>query len=213
MNVLVVKANNRPASESVSSRMHELFLEAIRENEDFTIDTVDLYNEELPYIGQDFLAAQFKSAQSEPLSDKEDKVLSIANRHLDRFKAADVVVFAFPLWNFTVPAVLHTYMDYLFRAGDTFKYTAEGPQGLMTNTKAIILNARGGDYSAPAMQSAEMSVNFIKNALGFFGIQDQTDVIIEGHNQYPDRAEEIKQAGFDEVVRVANDLSAVASKS
>jgi len=212
MNVLIVKANNRPASESVSSRMYELFLEEMKEQKGLTIDTVDLYNEELPYIGQDFLTAQFKSAQSEPLTEKEDHVLSIANGHLERFKAADVVVLAFPLWNFTVPAVLHTYMDYLFRAGDTFKYTAEGPQGLMTNTKAIILNARGGDYSAPAMQGAEMSVNFIKNALSMFGIKDQTDVIIEGHNQYPDRAEEIKQVGFDEVSRVARELTAVAAR-
>lgn len=207
MNVLVVKANNRPATESVSSHMYELFLEEIKKNQEINLDTVELFNEELPYIGQDFLSAQFKSAQSEPLTSAEDKVLRIANGHLDRFKAADVVVFAFPLWNFTVPAVLHTYFDYLFRAGDTFKYTAEGPQGLLGDKKAIILNARGGDYSAPAMQGLEMSVNFVKNALGFFGITQQTDVIIEGHNQYPDRAEQIKQAGFDEVTRVASELS------
>ncbi|WP_152614693.1 FMN-dependent NADH-azoreductase [Jeotgalibacillus alimentarius] len=212
MRVLLVKANNRPSDQSVSAKMHDLFLEEIKNNEEITIDHVDLYNEELPYIGQDFLAAQGKAAESATLNEKEEKVLTIANRHLDRFKQADVVVFAFPLWNFTVPAVLHTYMDYLFRAGETFRYTAEGPQGLMGDKRAILLNARGGDYSAPAMQGAEMSVNFIKNALGFFGIQQQTDVIIEGHNQYVDRTEEIKEQGFKRVVEVAKDLSAVAAR-
>ncbi|KIL46778.1 FMN-dependent NADH-azoreductase [Jeotgalibacillus soli] len=212
MKVLVVKANNRPADQAVSTRMHDLFVEELQKNTEITIDSVDLFAEELPYIGQDFLTAQFKTAQSEPLTEAEDKVLTIANGHLDRFKAADVVVFAFPLWNFSVPAVLHTYVDYLFRAGDTFRYTAEGVQGLMGDKKAIILNARGGVYSAPAMQSLEMSANYIQNALGFFGIQDQTAVIIEGHNQYPDRAEEIKQAGFDKVVEAAKDLSAVAAR-
>ncbi|MDZ5713113.1 FMN-dependent NADH-azoreductase [Jeotgalibacillus sp. HH7-29] len=212
MRVLVVKANNRPSDQSVSAKMHDLFLEEIKNNEEITVDHVDLYNEELPYIGQDFLAAQFKSAESAPLTDAESKVLTIANSHLERFKQADVIVFAFPLWNFTVPAVLHTYMDYLFRAGETFRYTAEGPQGLMGDKRAILLNARGGDYSAPAMQGAEMSVNFIKNALGFFGIQQQTDVIIEGHNQYVDRSEEIKEEGFKRVVEAAKDLSAVAAR-
>ncbi|TFD96299.1 FMN-dependent NADH-azoreductase [Jeotgalibacillus sp. R-1-5s-1] len=212
MRVLLVKANNRPSDQSVSARMHDLFLEEIKNNEEITVDQVDLYNEELPYIGQDFLAAQFKQAENAQLTEAEEKVLTIANGHLERFKQADVVVFAFPLWNFTVPAVLHTYMDYLFRAGETFKYTAEGPQGLMGDKRAILLNARGGDYSAPAMQGAEMSLNFIKNALGFFGIQKQTDVVIEGHNQYVDRTEEIKEEGFKRVVETAKDLVAVAAR-
>ncbi|MCK9907401.1 NAD(P)H-dependent oxidoreductase, partial [Frankia sp. Cpl3] len=79
------------------------------------------------------------------------------------------VVFAFPLWNFTVPAPLHTYVDYLSQAGKTFSYTAEGPVGLAGDKKVALLNARGGVYSEQPMASWEMAVNFITNVLTFWG--------------------------------------------
>ncbi|MFC4711381.1 FMN-dependent NADH-azoreductase [Planococcus dechangensis] len=207
-NILVVKANNRPASEGVSSKMHEVFMKNLET--DAVVNTFDVFQEDMPYFGQDFFDAMQKSAQAEELTDLEQRILTAANKAMDAFMDADVIVFAFPLWNMTIPAPLQTFIDYIYRAGMTFKYTAEGPVGLVPEKKVIILNARGGVYSTPEMAPREMSVNYVRAIMNFFGIMDIEEVIIEGHNMYPDRAEQIIADGMDRVKDSAESLSKVS---
>lgn len=201
MNVLVVKANNRPASEGISSKMYDVFMDNI--GTDANVKTFDVFKEDMPYFGQDFFDAMQKSAQAEELNDIEQRILTAANKAMDAFLDADVVVFAFPLWNKTIPAPLQTFIDYIYRAGVTFKYTEEGPQGLVPEKKVIILNARGGIYSTPEMAPSEMSVNYVRMIMNFFGIEDIEEVIIEGHNMYPDKAQEIIEDGMKRVEEMA----------
>ncbi|QHJ69298.1 FMN-dependent NADH-azoreductase [Planococcus halotolerans] len=207
MNVLVVKANNRPASEGVSSRMYDVFMDNI--GSDVNVKTFDVFKEDMPYFGQDFFDAMQKSAQAEELNDIEQRILTAANKAMDAFLDADIVVFAFPLWNKTIPAPLQTFIDYIYRAGVTFKYTEEGPQGLVPEKKVIILNARGGVYSTPEMAPSEMSVNYVRMIMNFFGIEDIEEVIIEGHNMYPDKAQEIVEDGMKHVEEMAQSLEKV----
>lgn len=207
MNVLVVKANNRPASEGVSSKMYDVFMDNV--GSDVNVKTFDVFKEDMPYFGQDFFDAMQKSAQAEELNDIEQRILTAANKAMDAFLDADVVVFAFPLWNKTIPAPLQTFIDYIYRAGVTFKYTEEGPQGLVPEKKVIILNARGGIYSTPEMAPSEMSVNYVRMIMNFFGIEDIEEVIIEGHNMYPDKAQEIIEDGMKRVEEMAQSLEKV----
>jgi len=209
MNILVVKANNRPSSEGVSSKMHEVFMNELPQTNDLNINTFDVFNEDMPYFGQDFFNAMTKSAQAEQLTDIEQRILTASNKAMDAFMDADVVVFAFPLWNKTIPAPLQTFIDYVYRAGVTFSYTENGPVGLVPDKKVIILNARGGVYSTPEMAPFEMSVNYVRMIMNFFGITNIDEVIIEGHAQYPDRAEQIIADGMQEVQTVANRLATV----
>lgn len=209
MNILVVKANNRPASEGVSSRMHEVFMNEITQANGLNINTFDVFKEDMPYFGQDFFNAVGKSAQAEPLNDIEQRILTASNKAMDAFMDADIVVFAFPLWNKTIPAPLQTFIDYIYRAGVTFSYNENGPVGLVPDKKIIILNARGGVYSTPEMASTEMSVNYVRMIMNFFGITNIEEVIIEGHNQYPDRAKQIIADGMQEVTTVASRLATV----
>lgn len=209
MNILVVKANNRPSSEGVSSKMHDVFMNELPQTNDLNINTFDVFKEDMPYFGQDFFNAMTKSAQAEQLTDIEQRILTASNKAMDAFMAADVVVFAFPLWNKTIPAPLQTFIDYIYRAGVTFSYNENGPVGLVPDKKVIILNARGGVYSTPEMAPSEMSVNYVRMIMNFFGITNIEEVIIEGHNQYPDRAEQIIADGMEDVKAVANRLATV----
>ena len=209
MNILVVKANNRPSSEGVSSKMHEVFMNELTQTNDLHINTFDVFEEDMPYFGQDFFSAMTKSAQAEQLTDIEQRILTASNKAMDAFMDADVVVFAFPLWNKTIPAPLQTFIDYIYRAGVTFSYNENGPVGLVPDKKVIILNARGGVYSTPEMAPSEMSVNYVRMIMNFFGITNIEEVIIEGHNQYPDRAEQIIADGMQDVKAVANRLVTV----
>lgn len=202
--VLMIKANNRPAEQAVSVKLYEEFLKAYQDShpEDEIVE-LNLFEEHLPYFDQSMMTGLYKDANGMEQTEEEKAAADIANGYLNQFLAADKIVFAFPLWNFTIPAQLLTYLFYLNQAGKTFKYTAEGPVGLVTGKKVALLNARGGIYSEGPAASIEMSLNYVRNQLNFLGIQDLHTVVVEGHNQFPDRAEEIISAGLVKVSELA----------
>jgi len=208
MNLLVVKANNRPASEAVSSKMYETFMNNI---EGVNVTTYDVFAEDMPYLGQELFDAFGKVQSGEEMTDIEQRILAAKQKAMDALTAADIVVFAFPLWNLTIPAKLQTFIDYVYQAGFTFKYDENGQAvQLMTDKKAVILNARGGVYSTPEAAPMEMAVNYIKNVVGgVFGMEIVHEVIIEGHAGTPDQAEAIIAEGLTKVEAVAKELSAV----
>jgi FMN-dependent NADH-azoreductase len=208
MNVLVVKANNRPASEAVSSKMYETFMENLK---GVNVTTYDVYAEDTPYFGQDLFNAFAKLESGEELTDVEQRLLAAKQKAKDALTAADVVVFAFPLWNLTIPAKLQTFVDYVYEAGFAFKYDENGQMvQLMPDKKAILLSARGGIYSTPEAAPMEMAVNYMKNVFGgVFGMEIMDEVIIEGHATAPDKAEAIIAEGLEKVAEAAKKLSAV----
>lgn len=210
-NVLVVKANNRPSTEGVSSKMYEVFMESVKGLDNVNVTTYDVYEEDTPYFGQDVFNAYGKIAQGEELNEVEAAVMAAQTKAREAVTNADVVVFAFPLWNLTIPAKLQTFIDYVYAAGFSFKYDENGNLvSLLTDKKAIILNARGGIYSTPETAGMEMAVNYIKAVVGgVFGMEIIDEVIIEGHNAMPAKAEEIKAAGFEAVKAAAQKLANV----
>lgn len=210
MNILVVKANNRPASEAVSSKMYETFMENLK---GVNVTTYDVFAEDMPYFGQDLFNAFGKLQSGEEMSDIEQRILAAKQKAMDALTAADVVVFAFPLWNLTIPAKLQTFIDYVYAAGFAFKYSETGQLiSLMTDKKAVILSARGGVYSTPEAAPMEMAATYVKNVFGgVFGMQIVDEVIIEGHNAAPDQAETIIAEGLEKVAEVAKSFSAVTA--
>ncbi|MEH7225659.1 FMN-dependent NADH-azoreductase [Bacillus sp. JJ1566] len=208
MNILVVKANNRPASEAVSSKMYETFIKNLV---GVNVTTYDVFAEDMPYLGQDLFNAFGKVESGEEMTDIEQRILAAKKKAMDAVTAADVVVFAFPLWNLTIPAKLQTFIDYVYQAGFSFKYDENGQAvQLLTDKKAVILSARGGIYSTPEAAPMEMAATYIKNvAGGVFGMQIIDEVIIEGHAAAPDQAEKIIAEGLAKVEAVAKNLSAV----
>lgn len=211
MNILVVKANNRPSTDAISSKMYETFMAEL-EGKDVNVTTYDVFEEDTPYFGQDIFNAFGKVQNDEDLTDVESRLLAAKQKAMDAITAADVVVFAFPLWNLTIPAKLQTFIDYIYAAGFAFKYDAEGNMiQLMTDKKAILLNARGGVYSTPEAAPMEMAVNYMRNVFsGIFGMEIIDEVIIEGHNAMPDKAQEIIATGLEEVKASANRLLEIA---
>ncbi|TMV46859.1 FMN-dependent NADH-azoreductase [Paenibacillus mesophilus] len=203
-NVLFVKANNRPQEQSVSVKMYNAFLQTYRETHpEDQITELDLFASDLPYFDVTMMTGLYKLANGYEPTVEEKKAAGVANGYLEQFLAADKVVLAFPLWNFTIPAQLLTYLFYLNQSGKTFKYTPQGPVGLAGGKKVALLNARGGVYSEGPMAGIEMSVNYVRNQMNFFGITDLEIVVTEGHNQFPDRAEAIIEAGIKQTAEVA----------
>ncbi len=203
-NVLFIKANGLPAERSVSVTLYETFLDTYKKSHpDDQVTELNLFEENLPYYDGVMMSGLHKGAAGEPLSDEEQHLANIANGYLEQFLKADKVVMAFPLWNFSIPAQFLTYLFYLNQAGKTFKYTPEGPVGLVTGKKVALLNARGGIYSDGPLESYEMSLNYVKNILAHFGITETEMVVVEGHNARPDQAKDLIQAGRDKAIELA----------
>ncbi|MFD1178551.1 FMN-dependent NADH-azoreductase [Paenibacillus puldeungensis] len=202
--VLFVKANNRPADQSVTVKLYESFLKTYKEThpEDLVTE-LNVFEADLPYYDNDLMTGLYKLGNGIPTTPEEQKAADLANTYLDQFLGADKVVFAFPLWNFTIPAQLLTYLFYLNQAGKTFKYTEQGPVGLVGDKKIALLQARGGVYSEGPMAALEMSLNYVKNTLAFWGINNPETIVVEGHNQFPDRAEQIVQDGVKRAAELA----------
>lgn len=202
--VLFVKVNDRPADQAISSKMYDTFLQTYKETHRADeVTELDLFKEELPYYGNTAITGLYKRNQGLELTAEEENAAKLVDQYLNQFMAMDKVVFAFPLWNSTVPAPLITYLSYLAQAGIMFNYTAEGPVGYAGDKKVMLLNARGSDYALEGMASAEMAVSLVKNIIGLWGINNPETVVIEGHNQYPDRSQKIIADGLENVAKAA----------
>ena len=210
-NVLVVKANNRP--DGVSTKMYETFVAEAAKVEGLNVTTLDLFEENMAYFGQELFNAFGKLQAGEELTELEAASVAAMNKSREALNAAEVVVFAFPLWNQTIPAVLQTFIDYTYGAGYSFKYGENGELiSLLTDKKYIVLNARGGNYSNPAMASMEMAVNYINNVVGgVYGMEKIEEVIIEGHAADRDNAESIIAEGLEKVKAAAQKLQTVTA--
>ena len=92
-------------------------------------------------------------------------------------KRADVIVLGLPMYNFGVPSQLKSYFDHIARAGETFRYTATGPVGLLTGKKAYVFAARGGLYAGTALDT---QTSYVRDFLRFVGIADVEFVYAEG---------------------------------
>lgn len=92
-------------------------------------------------------------------------------------KDADLVVLTAPMYNFGVPSTLKAWMDHVARAGVTFRYTENGPEGLLTSKRAVVVSTRGGAYVGTPLDT---QTPYLKTFLGFLGIDDVEFVHAEG---------------------------------
>lgn len=114
---------------------------------------------------------------------------------LEEFLAADTIVLGVPMYNFSLPSQLKAWIDRIAVAGKTFRYTAEGPEGLAKGKKVVIVSTRGGHYSAGPAAAMDHQESYLKTVLGFVGITDVEIVRAEGLNLSADaKVEAISRA-------------------
>ncbi len=104
----------------------------------------------------------------------------LSNTLIAEIKAQDVIVIGAPMYNFGIPSTLKSYLDHVLRAGETFRYTANGPEGLLTGKKAIVVMASGGKYDEAPAAAMDFVRPYLKAVLGFVGITDVQFVNVQG---------------------------------
>lgn len=133
---------------------------------DTSVVTRDLANA-LPLINEEWVGANFTPADAR--TDAQNTALELSDSLIGEIKAADVLVIGLPVYNFGVPAALKAWIDQISRAGVTFQYTENGPEGLLTGKRAIVAMASGGTQMGSEIDFATGYLRFI---LGFIGITD-----------------------------------------
>ena len=112
-------------------------------------------------------------------SDEQQAIASAADNLIAEIQEANVLILGVPMYNFSVPSMLKSWFDHIARAGVTFRYTANGPEGLLKGKTAYLLMTRGGLYRGTA---ADTQTPFLVSLLGFLGITDVHFVYAEGLN-------------------------------
>ena len=199
--VLYITANPKSAQTSFSLAAGEAFIEKYQAaNPSDEVVVLDLFKSNIPYIDEDVFSGWGKLAQGvafNDLSEAEQSKVSRLGELNEQFIKADKYVFVTPFWNFSYPPVMKAYLDAVSVANKSFKYTAEGvPVGLLTDKKAIHIQARGGYYSQEPMASLELGNRHIEVMMNFFGVPSFETLVVEGHNKDVDRASEIKAAAL-----------------
>lgn len=142
----------------------------------------DLAANPLPVL--DFSVATALRA-TEDLSQDQQSIVDLSNTLIEEIKAADTLVIAAPMYNFTIPTQLKNWIDLIARAGVTFTYTENGVKGLIEGKKAIVVTTRGGIHKDAATDSM---TPYLRTVLGFVGITDVEFVYAEALNMGEDAA-------------------------
>lgn len=125
----------------------------------------------LPLLTEDWIAANFTPADRRDATQRDR--LALSDELVDELVRADTIVIGLPIYNFSVPAAFKAWIDLVARAGLTFSYTENGPQGLLTGKRAILAIASGGTRVGSEI---DFATNYAKHVLGFIGIEN-VDVV------------------------------------
>lgn len=167
---------------SQSGRLIDEWVAARRASGD-TVTVRDLAAEPLPVLDGE-IASGLRGGES--LSPRQQEALALSDALIAELKAHDQLVVAAPMYNFSIPTQLKNWIDLVARAGVTFTYTAEGPQGLIQGKQAMLITTRGGVHKG---SGSDHVVPYLKTVLGFIGITDVDTVYAEALSMGPEAAE------------------------
>ena len=175
MNILNISSSIYSA-DGQSSQLASQFVSALREREPgVRVAERDLARETLPHLD----AARFQAFLTKPeeRTAEQRAIAGDSDALIQELREADVVVLGLPMYNFGVPSQLKSYFDHIARAGVTFKYTDQGPVGLLTGKRAYVFATRGGLYAGTARDTQSA---YVRDFFAFLGITDVEFVYAEG---------------------------------
>ena len=135
-------------------------------------------SEGLPFIDEAKIAAYFTAPGER--TDEHRKAITLSDTIVSELKNNDILVIGVPIYNFSMPASLKAWADLAARVGETFRYTATGPVGLLENKKAYVVIASGGTR---VDSQIDFLTPWLRHFLGFIGIKDVTVISADALNQ------------------------------
>lgn len=185
----ILQLNSAARSQGANSTLlaNELTAKLQNANPGTKLVVRDLLTDTLPHLDDDVLGAFFTPAEQR--TPEQAAIAARSDALIAELLAADIIVIGAPMYNFGVSSQLKSYFDWIARAGVTFRFTANGSEGLVKGKKVFVVSARGGKYAGTP---ADSQVPFLKTFLAFIGITDVSFIYAEGLNM----GEELANAGF-----------------
>jgi FMN-dependent NADH-azoreductase len=199
-NILVVQASIS-GDKGQSTQLIEQFIAQLPAG--FSRQDLDLVNAAWPHLTMDEMAAWMTPADERTI--EQATLAALSDTAIAQVQAADVILVGVPMYNFGVPSQLKAWFDRLARAGITFKYTAEGPVGLLADKPVVLFATRGGLYKD---LPADSQTPFLKSFFNFIGLQNLHFVYAEGLAMGPDSAEKALIAAAAQIGELSRCLAA-----
>jgi FMN-dependent NADH-azoreductase len=186
---------------SVSRQVSAAIVERLRQTTP-GLDIIyrDLTATPLSHLSGSLLAAAQGVTPTDPAVQRD---VALSQAVLDEFLSADMVVLGAPMYNFTIPSQLKAWIDRILVAGKTFKYSAQGPEGLAGNKRVIVAISRGGFYG-PGTQAAafEHLESYLRGVFGFIGVIKLEFISADGVRVGPKHREKALASALQAVTRL-----------
>ncbi len=177
-NILLVTSSPRGEASHSTKIATELAEKLAATLSDSQIVKRDLVANPLPHIEPDYASGIYTPAEAR--TPRQADVVGVSDEAVDELLAADHIVLATGLINFSISSTLKSWIDHISRSGRTFSYGANGPTGLVTGKKVYIVLASGGVYSEGPAAVMDFAVPYLKSVLGFNGMTDVEVIRVEG---------------------------------
>lgn len=195
MSKILVIRSAATGEASVSNALIDAYLAA---HPEATVTVRDLDANPVPHINSASLAGIGRQA---PEGEQFAETRALQDALIGEVFDADVIVIGLPVYNFGMPSTLKAWFDYVARAGTTFQYTAEGPEGMVKGKRAIVAQSRAGKYDDAS--GFPYALPHTKGLLGFIGVTDVTTVTAEGLAFGPEAAAAAIAAAKAEIAALA----------
>ena len=163
----------------------------------------------IPHFSGELIGALMTPADKRDAA--QQRLVAYADTMIAEVEAADTIVIAAPMYNFTIPSTLKAWLDHIARAGRTFRYTEKGPEGLLTGKKIYIAASRGGLYAnnGPAAHM-DFQEPYLRGMLGFLGLTDVTFIYAEGQSISAEAAKDGMRKAREHVAALLSPLPVAA---
>jgi FMN-dependent NADH-azoreductase len=210
MYLLYIQSSPR-GPRSVSTAVADAFLQAYRSVcRELTVDTLNVWEENLPEFDQEAIGAKYKGINKEPMDPAETAVWDKIKELAARFQRADRILLAVPMWNFAYPYKLKQLIDLVCQRNMLFTYdgTVYGP--LLKTGRACVVYARGGTYAEDSPTPAsrfDHQKGYIDFWLKLIGVKQVKNLVVEG-TTWPEKEkrEESIARGLEEARRLGADF-------
>ncbi len=181
---MILHIDSSPQHPSVSRELSAEVVEAILALEGSSeVIHHDLAAENVPHLTRQGLIPIRTSVACTP---EELTSQALSDSYISELEAADTLVIGAPMYNFGITTQLKAWFDHVLRAGRTFRYTPEGPVGLLDGIRAIVVLSRGGMHSAGPARFHDHQEPHLRTMLSFCGIADVTFILAEGMGISPE---------------------------
>lgn len=175
MKILQINASARSAGANSTRLADSITARLLAQHPEAEVTVRDLARDPHPVLDEPALGALFTPADQR--TPEQAARVALDDALIAQVQASDAIVLGVPMYNFGVPVQLKTWIDAIARAGVTFRYTANGPEGLIQGKKVYVALARGGLYRDTP---ADSQVPYLKSVLAFLGMTDVEFVFAEG---------------------------------